>query len=234
MIFSIDLLQIPPKFRRLVGLISLMCLLPAAFPGGAFSGDDLLPPQLDDLKLGVSSGQIIEKMKDFGTPERSALKRPKRFMLSWALKTNPYFKKAEFEFTEKDHLYLARFILQDAYRFKTKGLKKRMFTRFGVAWENPGKMRTKEKDITLYIPLPGKKVPFFFDMTNTITGQKWFELFDKNLSARDRKGTKSKSSKEKTLEKAKDGGSENANAIKAAPPKEAKPAKEEPAESETK
>ncbi|MEJ2716697.1 MAG: hypothetical protein P8182_06090 [Deltaproteobacteria bacterium] len=147
--------------------------------------NDPLPPEIRDLKLGISSSELIDKIKNSGSySEGPVPKRETRIRLTWIPAHSARYKNVQFDFTEKDRLYLVRFVIKDKLRWKSDALKRAFFERFHITTENPGRMRVKDNDVVIY--LPENKAPFFFDVTNTRTGQKIFEIFDKNISGRDR------------------------------------------------
>ena len=158
-----------------------------------------LPNEIKDLQMGMSSEQVLAGIKNPGKYTRSDLKMPGRFKITWPLAYSKYYKRIEFEFTEKNRLYQARFVLRDELRWKTKSLKKKFFKRFGISWYDPGKMRIRDKDVIIYVPEPEKRSPNFFDLTDVQTGEKWFEVFDRSISSTDRyKPKKAKKKKAKT------------------------------------
>jgi hypothetical protein len=158
-----------------------------------------LPEEIKDFQMGMSSEQVLAGIKNPDSYKRSDLNLPGRFMISWPLENSKLYKRIEFEFTEKNRLYQARFVLRDELRWKTKPLKKKFFKRFGISWYDPGKMRMSDKDVLIYVPVPEKRSPNFFDMTDVKTGEKWFEVFDRSVSSTDRyKPKKAKKKKAKT------------------------------------
>jgi hypothetical protein len=91
----------------------------------------------------------------------------------------------EFEFTEKDRLYLMRFILNAELRWNLTSLKKQFFEKYHISWEDPGRMRVRNNDVIVYVPDQGKLN--FFELRDVTTGQKSFEVFDQFVSAQDRR-----------------------------------------------
>ncbi len=167
---------------------------------------DFLPSEIQDVQLGMSSSQVTEKIKNSGDHSTSPMANGKRMKLVWPLASNMYYKQLEFEFTEKDRLYLLRFVLNDELSWNLTSLKKQFFDKYSISWDDPGRMRIKNYDVILYIPDQGKW--HFFEMRDVTTGQKSFELFDRNVSAADRQPQKSENGE------AKNAGQENATPTK--------------------
>lgn len=175
--------------------ISLVCICLIFVSKSSLALDDPLPSEIQDLKLGISSSELVGKIKNSGSySEGPVPKRKSRIRLTWIPANSARYKNVQFDFTEKDRLCLVRFIIKDELRWKLDPLKKAFFEKFRISTENPGRMRVKDDDVVIY--LPEDKAPFLFDVTNTKTGQKIFEIFDKNISGRDkprvkrRKGTR--------------------------------------------
>jgi hypothetical protein len=187
----------PRKFKTTAIVLATLVIVSLA-PLRSLAQKDFLPPEIQDIELGISSSQVIDKIKNSGEHSTSALANGKRTLLVWPLASNMYYKQIEFEFTEKDRLYLLRFVLNDEMRWNLTSLKKQFFEKYKISWDEPGRMRVKNNDVVLYIPDQGKL--HFFEMRDVTTGQKSFELFDRNVSAEDRKLPKTDDSNAKQPE----------------------------------
>jgi hypothetical protein len=189
------------KFRTTAILFAALIVVSLA-PLRSLAQKDFLPPEIQDIDSGISSSQVIDKIKNSGeysvSDLPSRLPNAKRTKLTWPLASNMYYKQLEFEFTEKDRLYLLRFVLNDEMRWNLTSLKKQFFDKYRISWDDPGRMRMQNNDVILYIPDQGKL--HFFEMRDVTTGQKSFELFDRNVSAEDRQLPKTDDSKAKKAE----------------------------------
>jgi len=180
----------PRKFKITTIALATFVIVSLA-PLMSLAQKDFLPPEIQDIELGISSSQVIDKIKNTGEHSTSSLANGKRTILVWPLASNMYYKQVEFEFTEKDRLYLLRFVLNDEMRWNLTSLKKQFFDKYKISWDDPGRMRVKNNDVILYIPDQGKW--HFFEMRDVTTGQKSFELFDREVSAKDRQPPKTDS-----------------------------------------
>ncbi len=179
----------PRQFQTITIVLAALVIV-SLTPLNSLAQKDFLPPEIQDVQSGMPSSQVIDKIKNSGEHSTSALMLPngRRTILIWPLASNMYYKQVEFEFTEKDRLYLLRFVLNDEMRWNLTSLKKQFFDKYKISWDDPGKMRVKNNDAILYMPDQGKWN--FFEMRNVTTGQKSFELFDNNVSAEDRQPPK--------------------------------------------
>jgi hypothetical protein len=184
----------PRKFKITTIVLATLLIVILA-PLRSLAQKDFLPPEIQDIELGISSSQVIDKIKNSGEHSTSTLANGKRTILVWPLASNMYYKQVEFEFTEKDRLYLLRFVLNDEMRWNLSSLKKQFFEKYRISWDDPGRMRVKDNDVILYIPDQGKW--HFFEMREVTTGQISFELFDRNVSAQDRQPPKTDDSNAK-------------------------------------
>ncbi len=187
----------PRKFKITPIVLATLVIVSLA-PLRSLAQKDFLPPEIQDIELGISSSQVIDKIKNSGEHSSSALANGKRTILVWPVASNMYYKQIEFEFTEKDRLYLLRFVLNDEMRWNLTSLKKQFFDKYKISWDDPGRMRVKNNDVILYIPDQGKW--HFFEMRDVTTGQKSFELFDREVSAEDRQPPKTADSNAKPAE----------------------------------
>lgn len=160
--------------------------------------DEPLPPQIQDLKMGSSSSSVIGRIKSTGTYASGVNPGDQRMKLTWMIPDSPYYQNVIFQFTEKDRLYLIRFSLRQDLRDKLPHLKKAFFDKFHISPEDPRRLKVKGQDVLMYAPQDGDYN--FFEFTDTKTGEKWFELFNNNISASDRpkKNDKNKTGGEKT------------------------------------
>jgi hypothetical protein len=155
---------------------------------GCSSGPDpdFMTPQLRGFKMGVKMDEVKDKIKDAGDYTVKEIGKSGRKLLAWKPVTSRTFDLIEFEFTEKDRLYLTRFYVVDSLRFKSRKVKDDFMSYFNISHEDPGRYRLKGRDIFLYIP--NEKTPHLFEFTDAHAGKKWFEVFNVEISASDRKG----------------------------------------------
>jgi hypothetical protein len=181
----------PSKFQTITIVLAALVIV-SLTPLNSLAQQDFLPPEIQDVQLGMPSSQVIDMIKNSGehstSDHPSRLPNAKRMKLVWPLASNRYYKQVEFEFTEKDRLYLLRFVLNDEQKWNLTSLKKQFFDKYSISWEDPGRMRRGNLDVILYIPDQGKW--HFFEIRDVTTGQKSFELFDRSVSAQDRQPPK--------------------------------------------
>jgi hypothetical protein len=181
-----------PRKSKITTIALAAFVIVSLAPLMSLAQKDFLPPEIQDIELGISSSQVIDKIKNSGEHSTSDLPSriptAKRMKLTWPLASNMYYKQVELEFTEKDRLYLARFLLNDELKWNLTSLKKQFLDKYGISPDDPGRMRMNNNDVILYIPDKGRC--HFFEMRDVATGQKSFELFDRNISAEDRQPPK--------------------------------------------
>lgn len=177
----------PRKFNTTIILLATLAIV-SLTPLTSLAQKDFLPPEIQDVQLGISSSDVLDKIKNSGEHSMGPLANPKRMKLVWPLAGNMYYKQVEFEFTEKDRLYLLRFVLNEELRWNLTSLKKQFFDKYQISWEDPGRMRIKNNDVIVYIPDQGKW--HFFELRDVTTGQKSFEVFSRAISLDDRQPPK--------------------------------------------
>ncbi len=150
----------------------------------SLSADETLPMQIKDLRLGTSSAQVIDKIGKAGSYAKEIDPRDQRLKITWQIPNSPYYKKLVFGFTQKDRLYQIRFALHDQLSRELQPLKKAFLEEFHVSSEDPTKMRIKGQDVLMYMPEKGSYT--FFEFTDMKTGEKWFELFSRDISFQDK------------------------------------------------
>ena len=136
----------PRKFQTITIVLAALVIV-SLTPLNSLAQKDFLPPEIQDVQSGMPSSQVIDKIKNSGehsTSDSLRLKR-KRMKLVWPLASNMYYKQVEFEFTEKDRLYLLRFVLNDEMRWNLTSLKKQFFDKYKISWDDPGRMRSEEQ-----------------------------------------------------------------------------------------
>ena len=171
------------KMKTTAILLAILAI--AGFtPRFSLANEDFLPPQIRDVELGITSSQLINRIKDSGKYSIIPIAKGTRKRIIWPLTNNMYYKRVEFEFTEKDRLYLMRFVLNDELRWDLTSLKKRFFDRYHISWEDPGRFRARNNDVIVYVPAEGKYN--FFELRDIKTGQNSFEIFSRIISAQDR------------------------------------------------
>jgi len=193
-----ELSPLNPRKFKITAIVLATLVIVSLAPLRSLAQKDFLPPEIQDIELGISSSQVIDKIKNSGEHSTSAHANGRRTILIWPLASNMYYKQVEFEFTEKDRLYLLRFVLNDEMRWNLSSLKKQFFDKYRISSDDPARMRMKNNDVILYIPDQGKW--HFFEMRDVTTGQKSFELFDRNVSVEDRQPPKTDDSDAKQAE----------------------------------
>ena len=191
----------PRKFKTTTILLLVLVII-GITPLTSLAQKDFLPPEIQDVQLGISSSEVLDKIKNSGEHSMGPLPNPKRMKLVWPLPGNMYYKQVEFEFTEKDRLYLMRFVLNAELRWNLTSLKKQFFDRYQISWEDPGRMRIKNNDVIVYIPDQGGEW-HFFELRDVTTGQKSFEIFSRAISLDDRQPPKTDVSGAKQAEQGK-------------------------------
>jgi hypothetical protein len=198
--------QSPRRFKTAPILLATLVAV-ALIPLKSMAQKDFIPSQLEDVQLGMSSSQVLDKIKNSGEHSITPIAKGKRTKIVWPLAANMYYKQVEFEFTEKDRLYLMRFVLNKELRWNLTSLKKQLFDKYHISWEDPGRMRVRDNDVIVYAPDQGKLN--FFELRDVKTGQKSFEIFNQFISGQDRQRPKAASSNVKQDDQG-----------KSAPPKE--------------
>src|SRR3989339_825718 len=95
----------------------VMLALLAALPHSSFGQSivarqaDFLPQEIIDIEMGASSTWLLERIKNSGTHSSAPLARPNRTKISWVPSGNRYYGQLDFNFTEKDRLYLIRLLV---------------------------------------------------------------------------------------------------------------------------
>ena len=191
----------PSKFKITAIVLSTLVIVSLA-PLRSLAQRDFLPSEIQGIESGISSSKVNDMIKNSGEHSTSdlpsRLPNAKRMKLVWPLATNMYYKQVEFEFTEKDRLYLLRLVLHDDMRGSLTSLKKQFFEKYRISGDEPSRMRMKNNDVILYMPDQGKWS--FLEMRDVTTGQKSFELFDRGVSAEDRQPPKTDDSNAKQAE----------------------------------
>jgi hypothetical protein len=200
-------LKIPSVFAVCVALFIAGCGSQVEHP---------LPIEIRNLAMGASQADLIQAIGARGAHlTDSATARPK---VVWSPGDRQY-SAIEFTFTEKDRLYLIKLNFKDSRREVYQQLKKAFFSVYRLSWDEPFRLKVKGDDALLYAPdtfetddlitkvmdwfkelgRSAAKPPesadkasiFFIEITNKKTGEKFVELFNKNISAQDR-GTTAK------------------------------------------
>jgi hypothetical protein len=172
----------------LLGFIILgLCLLTLVSCGGDTAV--FLPGPLTDLELGGQSADIVKQIGTVGKVTTTPLAKAGRTRVTWTVPVSPYFKRIEMEFTEKDRMYVARFVLKDEGRLDAKTIKQKLFDRYKISWEEPNRFSRDNMDVLVYAPeLEGKYI--LFEITSTTNGEKSLELFATDISRSDRQDPK--------------------------------------------
>jgi hypothetical protein len=166
---------------------AIMCvaaLMTVGFVAMASSQSDPMPTEIRALKMGSPSSDVIGKITPSGSYSTDKLPKEDRTILTWKMPDNRHYKDVSFTFTEKDRLFLIRFNLKEGEKDEIQALKKSFFDTQKFLWEDPLKMKVKDNDILLYIKETGPDC--FFDFSNKKTGERAFELFNRDISAEDR------------------------------------------------
>ena len=166
-------------------LLALVALFVVSAATVTYAQSNPIPPEVKDLRMGSSTATVIDKIKSLGSYSSEKLDKENRTMLIWHRPDTPYYKDIEFQFTEKDRLYLIRFVLNDAARADYHALKRTVFKDYDFSWERPQKLMLQNREMQLYGPEKGMEL-FFIEFTDKKTHAKSFELFNRSVSATDR------------------------------------------------
>lgn len=170
-----------------VGLAAM--ILVVLIPAPSWSQNPF-PAKISGIKMGDSMASVIKMVKDSGSYEATPGDEIRRPSLRWNLPNNPYYKEMSFTFTEKNRLYLIHFDLKKISRSDLRAMKKWLFDKYGISWDDPWKLKSKGKDVLLYGPPEMGRV-YYFEFSDPKTGEKAFELLDRITSAEDRPKKKS-------------------------------------------
>ncbi|MFH1117609.1 MAG: hypothetical protein V1792_27130 [Pseudomonadota bacterium] len=146
---------------------------------------DPFPAKIDKIKMGDSTSSVIGMIKGAGTYEAQPGTEIQRPLVKWLLPNNPYYKELSFKFTEKDRLYLIRFDLKKISRSDLRAMKKTLFDKYGISWDDPWRLKVKGHDVLLYGPPEMGRV-YYFEFSNPKTGDRAYEVLDRVMSAEDR------------------------------------------------
>lgn len=181
--------QVNPELNGVWTVMAIVCALAALLAvtaaDVAHAQSNPIPPEIRDLKMGSSTEAVIAKIKSVGSYTREEIKKENRSMLIWKRPDTPYYKDIEFQFTEKDRLYLIRFTLSDAARADYHSMKRTVFKDYDFSWERPQKHILPTREMLLYGPEKGMEL-FYIEFTDKKTHEKSFELFDRSISSTDR------------------------------------------------
>jgi len=147
------------------------------------------PAKISGIKMGDSMASVMDMVKGEGKSEATPGTEIRRPSLKWYLPNNPYYKEMSFKFTEKDRLYLIRFDLKNVSRSDLRALKKSLFDKYGMSWDDPWKLKVKGKDVLLYGPPEMGRV-YYFEFSDPKTGERAYELLDRVMSSEDRPAKK--------------------------------------------
>ncbi len=171
------------------------------FAANALAVENPIPKEISEINMGSSLQSVQEKLNSPGaTHVDSKTRRPK---LIWTMPEESYYKDIEFQFTEKDRLFLIHFVLKGTRRDDFQELKKAFMNKYNVSWDEPMRMRIRDSDVLFYEPEKGDV--WFLEFTDKNNGDKAIELFDKRILAQDRTA----------YENAKKAEAEEANKVKA-------------------
>jgi hypothetical protein len=182
------------RAHHVAGSILVLLLATAgsmALPGAAAAQADPIPEQIKKLDMGASTAKVLDTIGGIGTHTSEDLPKESASRVVWNLPNNPYYKHIDFEFTQKDRLFLVRFLLNDSARQEYHSLKKTVFKDYDFSWEKPMKLRVKDRDIVAYGPEKGMAL-YFFEFTDKKTHEKSFELFSRSVRSTDRQPAESK------------------------------------------
>lgn len=144
-----------------------------------------VPGKIVDLNTGVSQAELMKKLGEDGKVTTEPSQDNRGPIVTWNLTDSPYYENVSFRFTEKDRLFLIRFALKTSARDQYVALKEDFFGKYDFSPERPFRVRRKSEDILLYGPNSGATL-FFLEFTNTKTGKKWYEVFNRTVSGEDR------------------------------------------------
>lgn len=172
------------------GIVAMLCLAVTVAASAMFATPCLglpqsVPSKIADLKTGISQAELMKSLNGEGDITTEPSKEKRGPVVTWTLVNSPYYEKVSFRFTEKDRLFLIRFALKSSAREQFGALKEDFFGKYDFSSEKPFRMRRQDEDILLYGPNTGATL-FFLEFTNTKTGKKWYEVFNRVVSGEDR------------------------------------------------
>jgi hypothetical protein len=174
------------ELTRLTAIAVLAIALVISTTQLLWSQGEVFPAGMKDVKMGASLSSVTEKIKTEGTHSTEAVPGQPRQKLTWVISNDPSYENVEFQFTEKDRLYMIRFSLKKELWRNSRNLKKDFFDKFGIAPDDPLRLRIKNQDILVYAADKGECE--FLDFTEASTGEKSFVLVNKAISIADRTG----------------------------------------------
>ncbi|MFC1835389.1 hypothetical protein ACFL2Q_11750 [Thermodesulfobacteriota bacterium] len=164
---------------------AILCFM-AALANPATGADlRVLPKEIEEMQFGMSSSQLVDKIKASG--EHGLVPHPRRKgakILTWTPKGNPFYEQIQFQLTEKDRLFVVRFALKGLIGADAKSLRSSFLNRFGISPENPGNMKFRRSHAVIY-SAKGKG-PYLLDVTDVVSNKRRIEIFHKPISDEDR------------------------------------------------
>jgi hypothetical protein len=146
--------------------------------------ENAFPPELNNVKTGMSSAAILAKIDkggkhSFGSvPEFENRKR-----ITWIPSISPYYTSISFDFTRKNRLYNIRFALRRDLQRKKSNLRKTFLSKLGIKG-NAVKVTRPGKELKIYAnEISQVQFVEYMDLNEK---QLYFEMFNRTISAADR------------------------------------------------
>jgi hypothetical protein len=178
-----------PVANLIIIIAPLVCLSACFSPAGV---EDPVPKQIQNLAMGAHMTTVKEMINGSGEMVTGASLEKRGPQLTWTPASSPYYRTIDFDFTEKDRLYMIRYNLKEAPRETYQGVKQGFFNlyKFDPDEQGPSRIRVRGNDALLY-DHPENSNTFLFEITDKRTGNKSIELFERSVSAQDRPPKKS-------------------------------------------
>lgn len=169
--------------RAVLPLVAVLCLL---VPQIVFASDSHpIPPKIQNLSMGASMGSVMELISGSGAVSSENPKDKQRPKIVWTPAESQHYQSIEFNFTEKNRLFLIRFNVKEGPREVFQGLKKGFFDLYKFQWDEPMRIKVEGNDALVY-DRPENSNTYFFEITDRMTGNKSIELMERSISAQDR------------------------------------------------
>jgi hypothetical protein len=162
--------------------VAVVCLAPLQT---ALAVDSPLPREIKDVAMGASMASVAELIAGSGAVSQAGEKTKKRPKLIWTPLEHPHYQTIEFNFTEKDRLFLIRYNLKEGPRKTFQDVKKAFFNLYKFQRDDPMRIKVEGNDALLY-DRPENSYIYFFEITDRRTGNKSIELMERSISAQDR------------------------------------------------
>jgi hypothetical protein len=171
--------------KRVIKLMVISAAIAALIACSPAAVENPVPDQIKNLAMGASMASVKEMLNGSGGVVTGVSQDKRGPEITWTPTANPYYQTIDFDFTEKDRLYIVRYNLKEAPREEYHRVKKAFFDLYKFDRENPGRLKLRGND-TLVYDRPANSNTYLFEITDQKTGSKSIEIFERSMSAQDK------------------------------------------------